>query len=157
MKKKTKTKTKTKAKLLPLENKYCGTKVQIDDCTTPTTFWLTNEEDRFGGSSTPSERELNKAGITYTQWVNNTQIILWDQLDEKGNPVAVNAKDLIDPDNFEDEFSYQTALNFIHSFNSQQNSSHNQTLNKIETTQDSSIETTMPPNNLVSGLLSFGS
>lgn len=95
-----------KAKLLPLEGKHYGSKIEITDgeISTIVTVW-----ER--GDGTPSERELALHGITKDQWDRN------DMVDNGwGGTERVRELDMICSSHFESEWQYQLCKKIISAF-----------------------------------------
>jgi hypothetical protein len=108
-----------KAKLKDLSGKYYGTFVEINtgfNDGPEIKFWFTFQAGEK--SYQPSDRELFNVGLTRQDWDNDINCI-----DEDGNKTTVRTMycDLACV-HFEDQFSYETALNFVSDFNKRHNS-----------------------------------
>ena len=102
------------AKLKPLEGKYYGT--IIDIAGSEVKVWLTFSGIPGDLSHVPSDRELERAGITREEWNDNASVPA--DIDLDGVPETMPARDLVEAcDHFEDQLSYLTAKLWVEAFN----------------------------------------
>jgi len=96
------------AKILPLDSKYYGTKIEIifpNGDKTEFDIW-------YSGSYTPSERYLEKCGYTKQQYENNELVD-----DGWGNKSPIREMDLVCDSPFESEETYSLAKFIVDAIN----------------------------------------
>lgn len=98
-----------KAKLIPLNGKYYGTKIEIDfDDKGQIETLLVWETSNYN----PSIRQLYKMGYTKKQWDNNEFV-----KDGYGGLIPIRELGIINDNHFENELSYERSLKIVNLIN----------------------------------------